>query len=1230
MEDPDAEGCKFATGVLPRPGPQRITPDLSGRVKEFALKNMNDEERMAALQRKPLVYSDPFRIAELRTQLQVYMETQYDTMVMMMGQEGADQQVADMEMAIVHLEAKQNQGFNMDTREIETYWKTHVPKVLQSQFADSIGVVGVATGAARGTPAPTDVPTPPWEHPTIGTEIDGEMRSRDATLPELDVHGRPTRILPEVTRAVPLPAGCNLASTRRSSRGDVVTIAYTGTIDASSLTGVPGKTFDATADHDGARPLKFVLGEGQVLAGLDLGLTGMCVGERRTLVLAPAIAYGKDGAQEGGMKTASADRTEAGDNISPASEFRSYGVVGHSAQQHMIFERRRADVPGGATLRFEVELVAIADPWDWSPLFGAADADHDGWLDDREVSRWFTGPLGHEFVPDGALFVDADKNRDGRVDGVEFRAGHGLARAMGARPDLARMRHNDHANWPVRGWSSLDDVPYVVEPAAYGPWRCKGHPERFTKETCGACVDVVTPVSISTGGGLLGFTLGDGRVVAAIDPQGHAAALEASGALALGDVLMGVTDHDGALVAVEGHALADVRRRLRDAPDPKRLTFARGFARNGPEGKDLRGMFAEADVSPRDDLVSEAELRVWFAETLGRRAGPPADLFAHADVDRDGFVGLHTSVRPHDTAQPDEVFTYFDAETEADYLRTLVNKTAFSGSRLGTGDGGVTTRAGCELTGGAWADGDWSNGYGRLDASQEASQAAWAAAAAKARANRAALLALVSTSGELPAKTVQDIADIDAELYRIASARCEQCRAACVTSALDGDEVRPVDSASCIAHCDTLPDCRCDACHDACPALPSQRDTGAWPAQHAASAATYAGPEDVTCAGTCNTASDTGCLEASDPRRIALAARRAELLAAAQAAAAKRTAEMAVSGDITTLAWDEDDDRASASGNTHTSNTGSRLAKPHYQHPWVVVLLGCTDPIARNYDPHATRDDGMCCGPGTGVTCPGQNPRDGCTDPRADNFKYWAAADDGSCCGTAIGEPCKVEEELDAVQAEKLLLAQIKESNEHASITDTAIPYDGMGGREDPRMYFYNVQTHELARELPEGMGPSDANAARQAAVDAAFLNEGNVFDAPQQFSEASLDDGVGPLGVGTGASASTFDVAGNVVGSEPTKLAAEHAAQGLTETTMHDSGGVHSAGVEAEAHPKYAGTTGTWEDIDWGERRRRRQLRAQLAELAKSDRTLREAMIHPPPLEAGGRERYPGAGGRK
>ena len=59
-------------------------------------------------------------------------------------------------------------------------------------------------------------------------------------------------------------------------------------------------------------------------------------------------------------------------------------------------------------------------------------------------------------------------------------------------------------------------------------------------------------------------------------------------------------------------------------------------------------------------------------------------------------------------------------------------------------------------------------------------------------------------------------------------------------------------------------------------------------------------------------------------------------------------------------------------------------------------IAGCQDPLACNYDPLATDDDGLCkvfdecgvCG-GTGTL--------GCIDPAADNYDVDADCDDGSC-----------------------------------------------------------------------------------------------------------------------------------------------------------------------------------------------------------------------------------------
>lgn len=42
-------------------------------------------------------------------------------------------------------------------------------------------------------------------------------------------------------------------------------------------------------------PQWFVLGVGQVLKGLDVGLMGMCAGEKRKLTVPPSLAFGAKG-----------------------------------------------------------------------------------------------------------------------------------------------------------------------------------------------------------------------------------------------------------------------------------------------------------------------------------------------------------------------------------------------------------------------------------------------------------------------------------------------------------------------------------------------------------------------------------------------------------------------------------------------------------------------------------------------------------------------------------------------------------------------------------------------------------------------------------------------------------------------------------------------------------------------------------------------------------------------
>ena len=91
--------------------------------------------------------------------------------------------------------------------------------------------------------------------------------------------------------------------------GDIVTCHYTGKLD-------DGRVFDSSVTRDD--PFKFRLGVDQVIKGWEEGITGMRVGQKRTLIIPPNLGYGERG--------------------SPPT------------------------IPGGATLTFELEVLYISRP----------------------------------------------------------------------------------------------------------------------------------------------------------------------------------------------------------------------------------------------------------------------------------------------------------------------------------------------------------------------------------------------------------------------------------------------------------------------------------------------------------------------------------------------------------------------------------------------------------------------------------------------------------------------------------------------------------------------------------------------------------------------------------------------------------------------------------------------------------------------------------------------------
>lgn len=69
-------------------------------------------------------------------------------------------------------------------------------------------------------------------------------------------------------------------------KGDRVTVHYTGWL-------TDGRKFDSSVDRD--EPFVFALGQQQVIAGWDLGVATMCVGDKVRLTIPPQLGYGARG-----------------------------------------------------------------------------------------------------------------------------------------------------------------------------------------------------------------------------------------------------------------------------------------------------------------------------------------------------------------------------------------------------------------------------------------------------------------------------------------------------------------------------------------------------------------------------------------------------------------------------------------------------------------------------------------------------------------------------------------------------------------------------------------------------------------------------------------------------------------------------------------------------------------------------------------------------------------------
>jgi len=167
------------------------------------------------------------------------------------------------------------------------------------------------------------------------------------------------------------PTECE--DTNKVKSSDFIVIHYTGTIDESSETGEKGKMIESS--HKRNEPFDFQIGIGETLQGLDEGIIGLCKNAKAKIVIPPDMGYGAEGGGE--------------------------------------------DIPGGATLNYDIEIIDVMDaPSDQPNYFQQIDGNRDGIIDKNEMMFFLNGQ-----APDGGFddfWDEGDKNGDGKITWEEF------------------------------------------------------------------------------------------------------------------------------------------------------------------------------------------------------------------------------------------------------------------------------------------------------------------------------------------------------------------------------------------------------------------------------------------------------------------------------------------------------------------------------------------------------------------------------------------------------------------------------------------------------------------------------------------------------------------------------------------------------------------------------------------------------------------------------------------
>ena len=138
----------------------------------------------------------------------------------------------------------------------------------------------------------------------------------------------------------------------KAIQGDTVTVNYTGRL-------ADGTIFDASTE----RPLQFILGRREVIAGFDDAVAGMYMGEKKTFSVPPEQGYGLPEAQY--VEVIERTRLAALPDLQVG---RQLEITGKDGQKLLVLiaavDAETVTLDGnhplaGKELTFEVELLAV-------------------------------------------------------------------------------------------------------------------------------------------------------------------------------------------------------------------------------------------------------------------------------------------------------------------------------------------------------------------------------------------------------------------------------------------------------------------------------------------------------------------------------------------------------------------------------------------------------------------------------------------------------------------------------------------------------------------------------------------------------------------------------------------------------------------------------------------------------------------------------------------------------